>query len=533
MPKVTIDGKQLDSPDGINLIDAAERVGIEVPHYCYHPGLTIVGNCRMCLVEVEKMPKLQIACNTRVAEGMVVHTRSDRVKQAQASVLEFLLINHPIDCPVCDQAGECKLQDYYMDYDDRPSRFALGRKNRKGKALDIGSGVMLDQERCILCARCTRFFDEVTRTSELAIFGRGDHNVVDTYPGSKVDNKYAGNVVDICPVGALTEKEFRFQKRVWYLDRTPSICGGCERGCSIDIDHQRGRIYRFKPRYNPEVNSYWMCDEGRHGFPALQGESRLIAPLVQAKDRMAPEGWLAAIRRAAETIAETIKLSGPMSIGAIAGAQATNEEAFALKRLIAASIGANGSKHLGGLSWSPPAASGDDNLLIRANKNPNSEGLRALGLAADGIDRLAAAVASGELKVLIALRADLAGALGEAEFGLRFGALDYLIVLDTDVNETAQMANQVLPIAAYPEIDGTFTNFQGRVQRIHRAFDPPGEALAATEVIARVGHAIDGVSRASAADLVFAEMAAAEPAFRGLSMNGLSPHGALLANRSA
>ena len=530
MPKATIDGKQLELPDGINLIDAAERAGIEVPHYCYHPGLTIAGNCRMCLVEVEKMPKLQIACNTRVAEGMVVHTRNDRVKQAQAAVLEFLLINHPIDCPVCDQAGECKLQDYYMDYDDRPSRFALGRKNRKGKAIDIGSGVMLDQERCILCARCTRFFDEVTHTSELAIFGRGDHNVVDTYPGAKVDNKYAGNIVDICPVGALTEKDFRFRMRVWYLDRTPSICGGCERGCSIDIHHHRGRIYRFKPRYNPEVNGYWMCDEGRHGFPALQGESRLTAPLVQAKDRMVPEGWTAAIRRAAETITETIKLSGASSVGAIVGAQATNEEAFALKRLIASTIT---SSHLGGLSWSPPAASGDDSLLIRANKNPNTEGLRALGLAGDGIDRIAAAVASGELKVLIALRADLAGALGEAEFARRFGALDYLIVLDTDVNETAQMANQVLPIGAYPEIDGSFTNFEGRVQRICRAFDPPGEALAATEVIARLGHAIDGVTRPSAAEAVFAEMAASEPAFRGLSLDALSPHGALFATIAA
>ncbi len=530
MPKLTIDGKQLDAPDGINLIDAAERAGIEIPHYCYHPGLSVPGNCRMCLIEVEKMPKLQIACNTKVAEGMVVHTANARVKQAQASVLEFLLINHPIDCPICDQAGECKLQDYYMDYDDRPSRFPLGEKNRKGKAIDIGSGVKLDQERCILCARCTRFFDEITHTSELAIFGRGDHNVIDTYPGAKVDNKYAGNIVDICPVGALTEAAFRFRMRVWYLDRTPSICGGCERGCSIDIDHHRGRIYRFKPRYNPAVNSYWMCDEGRHGFPALQSESRLAAPLVQSGDRMVPQGWAAAIRRAAETITETVNLSGAASIGGIVGADATNEEAFALKRLIAATIG---SKHLGGFNWSPPGASGDDKLLIRGNKNPNTRGLQALGLAPDGIERLAAAVASGELKVLIALRADLARALGEEEFGRRFGALDYVIVLDTDANETAQMANQVLPIAAYPELDGSFTNFQGRVQRIHRAFDPVGEALAGTEAIARLGHAIDGVVRIGAAEHVFTEMAASEPAFQGLSLGGLSPHGAMLATATA
>ncbi len=526
MPKVTIDGIQFDAPDGVNLIDAADRVGIEIPHYCYHPGLTVVGNCRMCLVEVEKMPKLQIACNTRVAEGMVAHTRSDRVKHAQAAVLEFLLVNHPIDCPICDQAGECKLQDYYMDYDDRPSRFPLGKKNRKGKAIDIGSDVMLDQERCILCARCTRFFDEITQTHELAIFERGDHNRIDTYPGVKVDNKYAGNIVDICPVGALTEKDFRFRMRVWYLHRTPSICAGCERGCSIDIHHQRGRIYRFKPRYNPEVNSYWICDEGRHSFPALQGERRLMAPLVQSKDRLVPEGWVAAIRRASEAIVESRNSYGPESIGAIAGAQATNEEAWALKRLL---TGAIGSPHLGAISYSPPGASGDDNLLIRANKNPNTRGLSALGYAADGIDRLSAAIGSGQLKILIALRADLVQAMGEPEFVRRFAQLDYLIVLDTDANETGQMANQVLPIAAYPELDGTFTNFQGRVQRLHRAFDPPGEALGAIEVIARLSHAIDGIARASTAEAAFAELSASEPAFRGLSLDGLSPHGAILA----
>jgi NADH-quinone oxidoreductase subunit G len=189
MPKLTIDGKEVDAGANLNLIQAAELGGIEIPHYCFHPGLSIPGNCRMCLVEVEKAPKLQIACNTRVAEGMVVHTKSDKAKAAQKAVLEFLLINHPIDCPVCDQAGECRLQDYYMDYDQQPSRFPLNEKNHKGKAIDIGSDVMLDQERCILCARCTRFFDEITKTSELAIFERADHNRIDISPGRPVNNK--------------------------------------------------------------------------------------------------------------------------------------------------------------------------------------------------------------------------------------------------------------------------------------------------------------------------------------------------------
>ncbi len=526
MPKLTIDGKEVEAGANLNLIQAAELVDVEIPHYCFHPGLTVPGNCRMCLVEVEKAPKLQIACNTRVAEGMVVQTKSAKAIAAQKAVLEFLLINHPIDCPVCDQAGECKLQDYYMDYDQQPSRFPLSEKNHKGKAIDIGSDVMLDQERCILCARCTRFFDEITKTSELAIFERADHNRIDINPGHPVNNKYAGNVVDICPVGALTEKEFRFRMRVWYLHRTASVCGECERGCSIDIYHQRGRIYRFKPRFNPNVNSYWMCDEGRHSFPALQSERRLTSPLVQAKDELVIENWDDAVKRAALTIAELKRKHGPKSIGAVIDAHSTNEEAFALKQLMKSAIG---SDRIATLSYSPPRASGDDELLIRANKNPNTRGLAALGLSADGIDSMAGAVASGELKMLITMRADVVAALGEEEFVKRFGALDYMLVLSTDANETCQMANQVWPIAAYPEITGTFTNFKGRVQRINGAFPPPGNAIEALDALARLGHALDGVERPKAPEAVFAELAQSEPAFKGLTLDGIGAFGADLA----
>ena len=521
MPKLTIDGKEIEVADGLNLVQAADQAGIEIPHYCYHPGLSIVGNCRMCLVEVEKAPKLQIACNTRAADGMVVHTTSDRTKTAQKAVLEFLLINHPIDCPVCDQAGECKLQDYYMDYDQQPSRFQLGKKNKKGKAIDIGSDVMLDQERCILCARCTRFFDEITHTSELAIFGRGDHNEIDHWPSKPINNRYAGNVIDICPVGALTEKDFRFRMRVWYLHRTPSVCAGCERGCAIDIHHQRGRIYRYKPRHNPDVNSYWMCDEGRHSFTALQTETRLTTPLRQSDDRMVVEEWPEALRRAATRIMEIGGQSGANAIGAVVGAQATNEEAFALKQLLSTIIG---SDRIAGLNWSAPGSSGDDDLLIRANKNPNTRGLQALGIPLAEFDSLTHAIAAGELKMLITLRADLVRVLGEQEFLKRFGPLDYLLVLDTDANLTGQMANQIWPIAAYPEIDGSFTNFKGRVQRIQSAFPPPGQALPAVEAIARLGHALDGAERPHTAEAVFAEMAKEEPAFRGMSFD-LGQHG--------
>src|SRR3989442_307335 len=276
MPTLEIDGQRIEVPEGLTVIQAAERLGIEIPHYCWHPGLSIAGNCRMCLVEVEKSPKLQIACNTRVADGMVVHTTSEKTKAAQRAVLEFLLVNHPIDCPVCDQAGECKLQEYYMDYDRQRSRIPLPEKVHKKKAKPIGPLVILYQERCILCSRCVRFVDEVTHTSELAFYQRGDHVDLDLAPGKVLDNPYSANVVDICPVGALTNRDFRFRARVWYLERSESVCGACANGCNMEIYQREGTIYRFQPRENDAVNQYWMCDAGRMSYRALQAEGRLL-----------------------------------------------------------------------------------------------------------------------------------------------------------------------------------------------------------------------------------------------------------------
>ncbi|HEX2441295.1 MAG TPA: 2Fe-2S iron-sulfur cluster-binding protein, partial [Methylomirabilota bacterium] len=267
MPKVTIDGKEIEVPAGTNLIEAARQLGIEVPHYCYHPGLSIAGQCRLCMVDIEKTPRPTIACNTQATDGMVVHTDTERVKQSRRSMMEFHLVNHPLDCPVCDQAGECWLQIYYMKhglYDPRMT----DEKVHKPKAVPLGPHVMLDAERCILCSRCVRFCDEVTGTGELGIFHRGDHSEIGLFPGRDLTNNYSANVVDICPVGALTDRDFRFQVRVWYLDTAKSICTGCARGCNIDVHvnrrrppHAEGRrVARLKPRYNADVNAWWLCD---------------------------------------------------------------------------------------------------------------------------------------------------------------------------------------------------------------------------------------------------------------------------------
>ncbi|MEW6298133.1 MAG: molybdopterin-dependent oxidoreductase [Thermodesulfobacteriota bacterium] len=525
MPKLTIDGREVSVEDGLNVIQAAERLGIEVPHYCYHPGLSISGNCRMCLVEIEKVPKLQIACNTKVAEGMVVYTKTPKVKAAQEAVLEFLLINHPIDCPICDQAGECKLQDYYMDYGAYKSRFPLEAKVHKRKVVDLGPHVVLDQERCILCARCTRFLDEVTKTSELGIFSRGDRCYIDLFPGKRLDNPYSANVVDVCPVGALTNKDFRFKARVWYLEKTESVCTLCANGCNIDIYHRRGEMFRFRPRYNPHVNQYWMCDDGRLWYKELQRESRLTRPLVRGAQGFAPATWEQALNRMAEMVTRAHTADGGVAIAGIVGAKATNEEAYLCTRLFGSQIGTG---LVAGLSWSPPNAFADD-FLIKADKNPNTRGLQAVGLlnGQAGVASILDAAEKGSVKVLFVFAADLVTALGREAVEKALDNVE-VVVFDTDYSGTTEYADIVLPIGTVAETDGTFTNYAGRVQRVRQAFPPPGEAKPGWEALSLLSAKHGGPDYLSAAE-VFAELAKTVPAFAGLTYGKLGSHGAPLA----
>jgi NADH-quinone oxidoreductase subunit G len=524
MPTLEIDGRSVTVEDGLNLIQAAERLGIEIPHYCYHPALTIAGNCRMCLVEIEKAPKLQIACNTRVADGMVVRTQSDRVTNVRAAVLEFLLLNHPIDCPVCDQAGECKLQDYYMDYDRQRSRFPLEDKVHKGKAIDIGPLVMLDQERCILCTRCTRFLDEVTKTGELGVFERGNHCQIDLFPDRRLDNRYSGNVVDICPVGALTNKDFRFRARVWYLDHTASVCATCATGCNIDIHHRRGEIYRFRPRHNAAVNQYWMCDEGRLSYKRYQGEGRLLQPVVRDGDAWAVRRWEDAVRGAATQLRA---LLGPDAAGAVAGiasAQATLEELFLFRRLVGDVL----HGRVAGWSWSPPDASHDD-FLISADKNPNTAGVRLLLGDGDGVEALLRDAAAGRIRALLLLRTDLSRSHGDAALNELAEHVEYIVVLDTHFSPTAEIADVVLPVATFAETDGTFINRQQRIQRVREAVRPPVQARAGWEILGMLETEL--VDRAAPADAsaVFTELAADHPVLRHASYAAIGDEGMLLA----
>ena len=485
MPKVTINGREIEAPDGTNLVKAAELVDIEIPHYCYHPGLTIAGNCRMCLVDIRAMstkqtaplPKLQIACNTVVQDGMVVETDNAKVKQARKAVLEFLLINHPIDCPICDQAGECKLQEYYMDYGRYQSRFALDDKVDKRKVQPIGPDVMLDQERCILCTRCVRFLDEVPETHELTITQRGDHSELTLADGAWVDNPYAANVVDICPVGALTSRDFRFKARVWYLEATPSVCTGCATGCNIDVYARRNDIYRLKPRPNPDVNGFWMCDFGRTTFLDNRHPDRAEKSLVREDGRFvdAPAEHVAA--RAAASLAQAKR------VGIVASASLSMEEGFLLAAI---------SEKLGGgprIVISPrTSAIPDDGKLISTDRYPNRRGLVALGFTeAERLD--------GVCDGLIVARAD-AAAKGEASASKEWtAALENavaVVVLSDRVSETTGYADQFLAIASHFEADASFVNRGGRLQHASPAVPPPSAAVEGWRALAALLAALGG-----------------------------------------
>jgi len=527
MPKLTVNGKDVEVPAGTNLIEAARAAGVEVPHYCYHPSLSIAGQCRLCMVDIDKTPRPSIACNTVATDGMVVQTETDRVRETRKSIMEFHLINHPLDCPVCDQAGECWLQIYYMQhglYDPRMT----DEKVHKPKAVPLGPHVILDAERCILCSRCVRYCDEITHTGELGIFERGDHSEIGLFPGRELDNKYSANVVDICPVGALTDRDFRFQVRVWYLDTAKSICPGCARGCNIEVHvnrrrphHAEGRrVARLKPRFNAEVNTWWICDAGRYGFGFVDAADRLLAPASQQGGSSTEATWDQAIA----AVAGALRRLAPEQIGVIASPKMANEDLFALRRL----LDLHGIRQVAGQV--PPRVPGDeDDFLIRADKNPNSRGAELMGFGGDARAVLEAARAR-QIKFLWIFGHDLlASAVSEREMLEAFRAVETVVFTGSNANWTSAHSHWVLPAAAWVEREGTYTNFEGRVQRFRTAIEPIGQALAEWEIVGRVMALLGETLSATRAEHVFRQLVEAVPAFAGLSYQLLGDTGHPLA----
>jgi len=527
----TIDGQTVQATKDTTVLEAAKTVGIQIPHYCYHPGLSIVGNCRMCLVEIEKVPKLQPSCATPVAQGMVVRTRTPEVLKNRRSVLEFLLLNHPLDCPVCDQSGECRLQDYYMDHGCYDPRFNENKHKRK-KAWPIGPHVILDQERCILCTRCVRFTQEISKTSELAVHERGHLSEIAIFPGEELNNRYSGNVVDVCPVGALTDRDFRFQCRVWFLGSAQSICPGCSRGCNIEIHfnerfnprYHAQRIHRLKPRFHPDVNRYWICDEGRYSYHEIDAAERLRLPSRGRDGNPRPVDWDEAIAFAANTLKSTLDQYGPGSAAVLASPQMTNEELFQLRRLFRDSL------RVERILWHVPNREPvtSDDFLVTADKNPNAKGAEVLGLAETGIDELLEDCAAGRIHFLYLCRHDLTRTFEPERVKAALSRVDCIVFHGSYDHATAGLADIRLPSAVYAEKSGTWINLQGRVQRINAAIAPLGQSLPDLMIFEKLALALQVSLPGGTSEQVFRELALQVREFAGMDYTTLGDRGQML-----
>jgi NADH-quinone oxidoreductase subunit G len=527
MPKVTIDDAVYDIPAGRTIIQVADEAGIEIPRYCYHPDIGIEGSCRMCLVEVEKLPKLVPSCATPVTEGMVVRTQTPRVRQAVRYAMEFLLLHHPIDCPVCDQSGECKLQDFYMEHAGHTSRYPGTQKTRRLKAAELGPLVKFDRERCILCTRCVRFTRNVTHTNEIGVYNRGHAAEIAVYGGKPFDNPYSGNVVDICPVGALTSSDFRFKVRSWFLKGTESVCAGCSTGCNLRIDHSaratgvgyggvtatEGTIYRTVGRRNVDVNKSWLCDEGRLSFHALERRPRL----GEAKAGLS----LDQIHQRFESIRSQ---HGPSAVAALGSATSTSEALFLLKKYFKDNV----DFRLG--DETTTYRQRQDDLLRRVDKHPNTQGALDLGLAGDlgGLTGLIAAAKARRIRAMwIAFHPQLVGEDAPAiTSGLEslLGALEFSVVSTTHRFEWASKASVLLPMAAWAEETGAYTNFDGRVQLTRRAVAPPGEAVPLHAMMAGL-LTLSGVQVSPDPAAIFEWLARETPAYSGLTHEALGALG--------
>ncbi len=508
MATFTLDGKTVTAPDGMNLIEAAAANGVDIPHYCYHPGLSVAGNCRMCLCEVEGARGPQIACSQAVREGLVVRTDTALVEKMRKGVQEFLLLNHPIDCPICDQAGECRLQDYYMSYGQYDNRSDV-TKVQKQKALDIGPLVVLDQERCILCTRCVRFTSEVSQSHELIVSGRGDTSVIETFPGMQLDNPYSGNVVDICPVGALTSKDFRFKMRVWFMKSVKSVCTGCARGCNIFLDEKDAVVYRYRPRTNLAVNRYWICDDGRLSYRRVN-ENRLTSARLR--------GASVSFRDVYDHLVGLLRAERPHgSVVLVASPHSSLEDNFLLRCL--------DQRHGRSMlrAWDASAPATADDLLRCADPTPNRAGLSLLDVETSRASLLAAL--AGPVQVAVLMQNNLAQ---DPEVAQRLRQIPVVVYLGSHDDETAALAQVVIPVATHAEKFGSFVNVDGRVQRFYQAFEAPGDAVSESVLLAALLHDLYQESRVDDVEEVWALMRQEVPELATLSWYGLGDEGVLL-----
>ncbi len=504
MPKITIDNQEIECREGIPVLQAAVEAGWDVPHYCYHPGLSVVASCRLCLMEMMMphpktrelgwAPKLMPSCQTPARDGLIVRFDSEKVRENQKTCMEFFLLNHPLDCPVCDQAGECYLQDYSYKFGSADSRMVDQKLVNPKKS--IGPKTLLYQDRCVMCTRCVRFTQEVSGTHELCVVNRGSSTEIDVFPGVPLDNPLQGNVVDICPVGCLLDKDFLFQRRVWELKGTPSICPGCSTGCSIRVDHADNTVYRLKPRLNPKVNDWWMCDEGRFGFKYVHDERRIAAPRVcRGLDRTTPD-WKDVPDIIRVRFEEYVREHGGATVAALLSPFMACEEAWLLARFIRevapeAAL-AMGPVPLEGEDQGFPAGSNGTTpkFVIRKEKCPNRRGIEMILEAAGGttidfesfVDRCgqgdfgAAWVVGGYPKPWV-----------DKDLSKAAKKLSLLVVQDMFESDLTADATIVLPACSWVEREGCFVNSAGLVQPFSRAIAPPDGARRDGQYLFEIG----------------------------------------------
>jgi NADH-quinone oxidoreductase subunit G len=516
MPKCTIDGKEIEVADGTTVIQAAEELGIRIPRFCWHPDLPVDGNCRMCQVEIEGVPKLQIACNTAVRDGMVVYTNSERAAEAHRATLEFLLINHPIDCPVCDQAGECYLQDQYMGHGLYDAKVEVEDKVNKRKVVDLGP-IMLDAERCVLCSRCIRFEKEVTGTNLLAFVNRGDRTEITTFEKQPITHEYAGNLADVCPVGALLSSDFRFKMRVWFLKSHESVCPGCSTGCNVFVDERDGEVHRLRPRRNAAVNKSWLCDPGR----ALYKEIGVTDRVTGARVRGAMSWDGVPVPQALDVVAGNVKGAGEAT-AFLASPQGTNEDLFVFRRL-ADTVKGTLDFRVG--SPQDKVRRRIDDVLQRADRNPNTQGCLDQGLGRAGVDAILEACRAGTIQALVLQGPEL---LRMAEAVDALANVPFIAVMATHEGPELDRAHVVLPAALWAEVDGTFTNYQRRVQRLKAAVPAPGEATARWELAAGLLERLGAPLGATSAREILVLLAKETPGYEGLDFRGVGAQGRAL-----
>ncbi|MDX1951147.1 MAG: molybdopterin-dependent oxidoreductase [Verrucomicrobiota bacterium] len=533
VPKTTPD-PLTGKPVPTTMIQACAQINVDVPHYCYHPKLPVAGNCRMCLVEfgtpamgpdrkpvmnpdgtpkIAKSPRPAIACATPISPGMEIYTNTAGVEEMRKGVLEFLLINHPLDCPICDQAGECKLQEYSVEYGQSSSRF-VEEKVHKPKRVDLGPRIVLDDERCILCSRCVRFTRDIVGDDALGFVNRGSYNTLTAYPGRQFDNNYTLNTVDLCPVGALTSKDFRFKMRVWFLKETKSLCSSCATGCNIVVGSREDKIHRYEPRQNDAVNSSWMCDYGRLNYKWVGREDRLReVKLRRGAEPLHSSNWGAAVREISDRLAQ--EKSGGVAI--IASARQTNEELYLISKL---------ARRLGAVTDSVPRVGEGDRLLLNPDRNPNSNGARLMGIAANPMGSklgvIAAGIKSGAIRTLMVFNEDV------TQHGISsdlLKQLDFLVVCAILPSPTSELAHVLLPACAHVEKRGTYINVKGRLQKFMKAVEPPGASRPEWELLHEIVFNVTGQNGFVSIEGLFNQMAAEIKPLNGISWGALGDTG--------